>query len=138
MRKSILIFGVGLAVASAGPASANESVFKATANPKNWAMQQGDYSNHRFSTLKQINAKNVGSLHTAWTFSTGVLRGHEGSPLVIGNMMYVHTPFPIPFSRSTSTTTRRSSGNTHQSRIRRSSPSCAAIPSIVVRNTLTA
>jgi PQQ-dependent dehydrogenase (methanol/ethanol family) len=30
----------------------------------------------------------------AWTFSTGVLRGHEGSPLVIGDIMYVHTPFP--------------------------------------------
>jgi glucose dehydrogenase len=30
----------------------------------------------------------------AWTFSTGVLRGHEGSPLVIGDMMYVHAPFP--------------------------------------------
>ena len=35
-----------------------------------------------------------GDLQVAWTFSTGVLRGHEGSPLVIGNMMYVHTPFP--------------------------------------------
>jgi glucose dehydrogenase len=23
-----------------------------------------------------------------------VLRGHEGAPLVIGNVMYVHTPFP--------------------------------------------
>src|SRR5262249_1695101 len=23
-----------------------------------------------------------------------VLRGHEGSPLVVGNVMYVHTPFP--------------------------------------------
>ena len=23
-----------------------------------------------------------------------MLRGHEGQPLVIGNMMYVHTPFP--------------------------------------------
>ncbi len=23
-----------------------------------------------------------------------MLRGHEGSPLVVGNMMYVHTPFP--------------------------------------------
>ena len=23
-----------------------------------------------------------------------MLRGHEGSPLVIGNMMYLHTPFP--------------------------------------------
>ncbi len=30
----------------------------------------------------------------AWTFSTGVLRGHEGSPLVIGDVMYLHTPFP--------------------------------------------
>jgi lanthanide-dependent methanol dehydrogenase len=29
-----------------------------------------------------------------WTFSTGVLRGHEGSPVVIGNVMYLQTPFP--------------------------------------------
>jgi PQQ-dependent dehydrogenase (methanol/ethanol family) len=36
----------------------------------------------------------VGDLQVAWTFSTGVLRGHEGSPLVIGDTMYVHTPFP--------------------------------------------
>ena len=27
-------------------------------------------------------------------FSTGVLRGHEGGPLVIGDTMYIHTPFP--------------------------------------------
>ena len=47
-----------------------------------------------YSTLKQINTRNVGKLQVAWTFSTGVLRGHEGAPLVIGNMMYVHTPFP--------------------------------------------
>ena len=37
---------------------------------------------------------NVKKLQVAWTFSTGVLRGHEGGPLVIGDMMYVHTPFP--------------------------------------------
>jgi PQQ-dependent dehydrogenase (methanol/ethanol family) len=36
----------------------------------------------------------VGDLQVAWSFSTGVLRGHEGNPLKIGNMMYVHTPFP--------------------------------------------
>ena len=29
-----------------------------------------------------------------WSFSTGTLRGHEGNPLVIGNVMYVHTSFP--------------------------------------------
>ena len=36
----------------------------------------------------------MGQLQVAWTMSTGVLRGHEGSPLVIGDTMYVHTPFP--------------------------------------------
>src|SRR6516164_2021614 len=59
-----------------------------------WAMPAGDYANTRYSTLNQINAGNVGKLQVAWTFSTGVLRGHEGAPLVIGNVMYVHTPFP--------------------------------------------
>ena len=39
-------------------------------------------------------AQNVGKLQVAWTFSTGVLRGHEGAPLVIGDVMYVHAPFP--------------------------------------------
>ena len=58
-------------------------------------MQQlGNYAGQRYSELDQINKENVGDLQVAWTFSTGVLRGHEGSPLVIGDMMYVHTPFP--------------------------------------------
>ena len=57
-------------------------------------MPAGDYANTRYSKLNQINAANVGKLQVAWTFSTGVLRGHEGGPLIIGNMMYVHTPFP--------------------------------------------
>jgi len=63
-------------------------------NPSNWASQAGDYANHRYSTLDQINAKNVSSLQVAWTMSTGVLRGHEGSPLVVGNTLYLHTPVP--------------------------------------------
>ena len=48
----------------------------------------------RYSPLNQINASNAGHLQVAWTFSTGVLRGHEGQPLVIGNVMYLVTPFP--------------------------------------------
>ena len=43
---------------------------------------------------ERINTGNVKTLKVAWTFSTGVLRGHEGGPLVIGSTMYVHTPFP--------------------------------------------
>src|SRR5947199_9609853 len=59
-------------------------------------MPTGNYANHRYSQHKQITAQNVGKLQVAWTFSTGVLRGHEGGPLVIGDVMYVHGPFPNP------------------------------------------
>ena len=67
---------------------------KMSQNPKDWVMPTGDYANQRYSQLKQITAQNAGKLQVAWTFSTGVLRGHEGGPLVIGNVMYVHGPFP--------------------------------------------
>src|SRR6266513_81378 len=50
--------------------------------------------NHRYSALKQISTDNVKDLRVAWTFSTGVLRGHEGGPLVIGDTLYIHSPFP--------------------------------------------
>lgn len=80
---------VSLALASAPLAAfANADVEKLTADPKNWAMQAGDMYNQRYSKLKQVNAENVNKLQVAWMFSTGVLRGHEGSPLVIGDMMY--------------------------------------------------
>ncbi len=75
-------------------ALANADVEKNIADSKNWAMQAGDMANHRYSKLDQINKENVGKMQVAWTFSTGVLRGHEGSPLVIGDMMYLHSPFP--------------------------------------------
>jgi PQQ-dependent dehydrogenase (methanol/ethanol family) len=79
---------------SANAAQANDELMKLMKDPKNWAIQTGDYANQRYSELSQINASNVKDLKVAWTFSTGVLRGHEGSPLVVGDMMYVHTPFP--------------------------------------------
>src|SRR5258707_14036708 len=81
-------------VAVTGIAQANSDVEKNIADSKNWAMQAGDMYNQRYSKLKQINTGNVGKMQVAWTFSTGVLRGHEGSPLVIGNMMYLHRPLP--------------------------------------------
>jgi alcohol dehydrogenase (cytochrome c) len=77
-----------------GIASANSEVQQLTSDPNNWAIWGGNYAGQRYSALDQINAENVGSLQVAWTFTTGVLRGHEGGPLVIGNMLYVHTPFP--------------------------------------------
>lgn len=76
------------------PVSANEELIQMSQDPKNWVMPAGTFDNQRFSKLNQITAENVGKLQVAWTFSTGVLRGHEGAPLVIDGTMYVHTPFP--------------------------------------------
>ena len=95
MRKVLSAACLGaMATFAVGVAYANEELIKMSQNPKDWVQPAGDYANTRYSKLNQINAANVGKLQVAWTFSTGVLRGHEGGPLVIGNMMYVHTPFP--------------------------------------------
>jgi PQQ-dependent dehydrogenase (methanol/ethanol family) len=63
-------------------------------NANQWVMTGRTYDLQRHSPLNQITATNVRNLHAAWSFSTGTLRGHEGNPLVIGNVMYVHTAFP--------------------------------------------
>ncbi|MCV3242538.1 methanol/ethanol family PQQ-dependent dehydrogenase [Mesorhizobium sp. ZC-5] len=83
-----------LTCATAYGVSANDDLQKLASDPKNWAMPTGDYANTRYSNLDQITKDNVKDLQVKWTFSTGVLRGHEGGPLVIGDVMYVHTPFP--------------------------------------------
>ena len=82
------------AIAVAGAASANSGLAKLINNANNWAHHSGNYELHRHTKLKQINKSNVKNLKVAWTWSTGVLRGHEGGPLVIGNTLYVHTAFP--------------------------------------------
>ena len=92
---SVLVSAAVLTSAACSNAvSAQSDLEKAMGSSSNWASQAGDYANHRYSDLNQINAGNVAKLQVAWSMSTGVLRGHEGSPLVIGDTMYVHTPFP--------------------------------------------
>ena len=59
-----------------------------------WLMPAKNYASTRFSGLDQINPDNVKNLKVAWTFSTGVDRGQEAAPLVVGSTMYVVTPYP--------------------------------------------
>ncbi|HJP59791.1 MAG TPA: methanol/ethanol family PQQ-dependent dehydrogenase [Gemmatimonadaceae bacterium] len=81
--------------AKASSASAPQpSQQSAIADDGQWLMAAKDFANTRFSGLKEITTENVASLKPAWTFSTGVLRGHEGAPLVVGATMYVVTPYP--------------------------------------------
>ncbi|HKI21556.1 MAG TPA: PQQ-binding-like beta-propeller repeat protein, partial [Isosphaeraceae bacterium] len=68
-------------------------LLKAGANDANWLMYGRTYNAHRFSSLNQINTKNVARLIPVWTFQTGVLDGFECTPLVIDGIMYLTTPW---------------------------------------------
>jgi len=91
--RGYLLIATAIALPMSG-AVANDELLKLQKDPNQWVMPTGNYANERYSTLDQIKKDNVKNLHPVWTFSTGVLRGHEGAPLVIGDVMYVHTPFP--------------------------------------------
>ncbi len=77
-----------LSVLAAGPALAQAGA------DGEWTMPAKDYSSTRFSKLAEITPANATRLRPVWTFSTGVLAGHQGQPLVVKNTMYVVTPWP--------------------------------------------
>jgi lanthanide-dependent methanol dehydrogenase len=59
-----------------------------------WVMAAKNYASTRYSTLTEINTSNAKNLKPVWTFSTGVTRGHEAAPLIVGSTMYIVTPWP--------------------------------------------
>jgi lanthanide-dependent methanol dehydrogenase len=62
--------------------------------PGEWRMPAKDYASTRFSELAEIHTGNVHQLTMAFTFDTGERDGHEASPLIINNHMYIVTPYP--------------------------------------------
>jgi PQQ-dependent dehydrogenase (methanol/ethanol family) len=75
-------------------ASASGATAAIPAEDGQWTMPAKDYASTRFSGLGEINTANVQNLRVAFTFSTGVNKGHEAAPLVVGDTMYVVTPYP--------------------------------------------
>jgi PQQ-dependent dehydrogenase (methanol/ethanol family) len=89
----VLSSAVVLGLAAGSTAGAQDLQTMAR-NNNQWVMTGRTYDLQRHSPLNQITTANVRNLRAAWSFSTGTLRGHEGNPLVINNVMYVHTSFP--------------------------------------------
>ncbi|BBE74442.1 methanol/ethanol family PQQ-dependent dehydrogenase [Oharaeibacter diazotrophicus] len=81
-------------IVAAQPVSANDKLVELAKSNENWVTTGRDYSETNYSPMTQINKENVKQLRTAWSFSTGVLHGHEGTPLVVDGVMYIHSPFP--------------------------------------------
>lgn len=87
---SILALGCMLA----GTASANDRLVSLSQSDENWVMPGKNYASDNYSKMTQINRDNVKRLKVAWSFSTGLLNGHEGAPLVVSGRMFVNSPFP--------------------------------------------
>jgi len=94
VRSWLIATSVASLLAAPGISQANTEVEALTKDAKNFASWGGDYYGMRYSALDQINNKNVKELQPVWTFSTGMLRGHEGGPLVVNDVIYIQTPYP--------------------------------------------
>jgi PQQ-dependent dehydrogenase (methanol/ethanol family) len=57
-----------------------------------WLLHGRDYSNQRFSPLKDINSGNVSSLLPVALVQTGITSSFETTPIVVNGVMYATTP----------------------------------------------
>ena len=94
MSRAALPAVLGCVLAAGAALAATATATSATGSDGEWTMPSKDYAASRYSALGDITAHNAKSLHPVWSFSTGVLGGHEGQPLVVGDTMYVVTPWP--------------------------------------------
>jgi len=89
-----IALGASLIGLASIPGFAATDLEKLMQDDNQWATQRKDYANTGYSKLSQINQSNIKNLKAAWTFATGVNRGHEGAPLVIDDTLYFTTAFP--------------------------------------------
>jgi len=94
--QAVVAAGLALLISASASAQpiASSARSAAPADNGNWEMPGKNYASTRFSALRQITPANVAGLKPVFTFPTGIDKGHEAPPLVVGSMMYLVTPFP--------------------------------------------
>jgi quinohemoprotein ethanol dehydrogenase len=86
------------------PANVDEArLLHADQEPGNWMSHGRNYSEQRFSPLKQINDQNVGQLGLAWYVDLDIRRGQEATPIVVDGVMYFSTAWSKVFAVSAAT-----------------------------------
>src|SRR4030095_1102418 len=71
---------------------------KADARPGEWITHGRNYSEARFSPLKQIDSANVRSLGLSWSFDTDTTRGLEATPIIVDGVMYTTGSWSVVFA----------------------------------------
>jgi alcohol dehydrogenase (cytochrome c) len=82
---------IALLLLSAGglPAQVtSDLLLHADSHPKDWLTYSGGYASQRFSSLDQINAKNVKGLQLKWVYRPQFSEKMEATPLVVNGILY--------------------------------------------------
>jgi quinoprotein glucose dehydrogenase len=103
MKFAAIFLGTVMSITAAtgGTSSAQKAPSK-NAN-HDWAVYGGTSQNNRFSSLTQINRKNVKRLRVAWTFDTEESGGLQTGPIVVDGVLYGLTPSQKVFALNAAT-----------------------------------
>ena len=90
-------------IAACGYASADKAVDDAAlraddADAANWITYGRNYSEQRFSPLKQIDEQSVGKLGLAWSYDFGTRRGLEATSLVKEGVLYTTSAWSVVYA----------------------------------------
>jgi glucose dehydrogenase len=71
----------------------NQPATHAPATGTDWPSYGRDYSNQRFSPLKQINTDNASQLALRWQYHSKVNATFQATPIMVDGVMYLSLPF---------------------------------------------
>ena len=100
-----IFLGMSMAIAAAPPGRAASSAAEAQdkKDTHDWPIYGGTPENNHFSSLTQINRKNVKRLRIAWTYDTEESGGLQTSPIVVDGVLYGLTPSQKVFALNAAT-----------------------------------
>ncbi|AKH70336.1 PQQ-dependent dehydrogenase, methanol/ethanol family [Spongiibacter sp. IMCC21906] len=96
IKKSLLtaLFAGSLIAATTSVADESDTanvktrLAQADNEPQNWLSHGRNYSETRYSPLKQINTETINDLGLAWSYDLDTSRGQESTPLAIDGVLY--------------------------------------------------
>jgi quinoprotein glucose dehydrogenase len=92
-----IVVCIALAIAASGMSRSqispsHQATHNKTSERRDWPVYGGAPENSHYSTLEQINRKNVKRLQVAWTFDTGEPGGLQTSPIIVAGALFGYTP----------------------------------------------
>ena len=93
-----IILGVGGCNRSRVTVVDDAALKAADADPGNWITYGRNYSEQRFSSLKQVDEQTVSRLGLTWSFDLETLRGLEATPLVQDGVLYTTSAWSLVYA----------------------------------------